>query len=673
MKKIDFHIHTKSTISDSYFEFDIDSLKKYIQVAKLDAIAITNHNLFDKTQYKAIVNAVDIVVFPGIEVNLENGHLLVVSNNEDIDDFESKCNLIQSKIINKEDSISYDEFTNIFGDLKQYLIIPHYQKNPEISQIVLNKLSDHIEVLEVGSIKKWSALIKDSTNKTPVIFSDVRIKRSMQPEEMPVKQTYIDIDDITIPKLKVLFRDKNKIRISSDNEIDSFQILHDGTNASNKLNIIFGKRSSGKTHTLEAIYNSNQNQKIKYIKQFELVNNSGKEKFKEIIEKEQQETFDSMLKEFKDIVDIMKNVTEYNYNDIDDFLTSLKEYAMNKEKEDIFSKCKLFAETRFSIKDNSNLSQTISALITIIENEEHKDIIQKFVDYSNLKRLLIELIDVFRICEKEKENKEIVNKLVEKIKEDLGKKSALNPPQDLDFGELADNQLKIKMFEKIANCISKEVEFRKDETYEFKVISTIDMVRKISDFNKKISFTSSLRDVLKERKNPYKYLLKLKEMGVDYKDIYKCFWKIEFKVVNKHGNELSGGEKAEYNLLAEIKDSYKYDILLIDEPESSFDNVFIKEYVINMIKDISEKTTVFLVTHNNTLGMLMSPDCIIYTEHVTENNENKFLVYTGKITSKELVTITGERVKNYDILLNTMEAGEDAYERRKTIYETVKD
>ncbi|MGQ1786903.1 MULTISPECIES: hypothetical protein [unclassified Saccharicrinis] len=46
MKKIDLHIHTVSTISDSYFEFDILKLKEYVQKLSLDCIAITNHNVF---------------------------------------------------------------------------------------------------------------------------------------------------------------------------------------------------------------------------------------------------------------------------------------------------------------------------------------------------------------------------------------------------------------------------------------------------------------------------------------------------------------------------------------------------------------------------------------------------------------------------------------------------
>ena len=48
MKKVDLHVHTIATEKDADFVFDIDKLQLYVQISKLDAIAITNHNTFDK-------------------------------------------------------------------------------------------------------------------------------------------------------------------------------------------------------------------------------------------------------------------------------------------------------------------------------------------------------------------------------------------------------------------------------------------------------------------------------------------------------------------------------------------------------------------------------------------------------------------------------------------------
>lgn len=62
MKKIDLHIHTVPSISDSTFEFSLEKLKEYVKQMKLDAIAITNHNLFDKTQFLSIQDNLPIPV-----------------------------------------------------------------------------------------------------------------------------------------------------------------------------------------------------------------------------------------------------------------------------------------------------------------------------------------------------------------------------------------------------------------------------------------------------------------------------------------------------------------------------------------------------------------------------------------------------------------------------------
>ncbi|MBE4118180.1 hypothetical protein HJ108_09340 [Vibrio parahaemolyticus] len=63
-----------------------------------------------------------------------------------------------------------------------------------------------------------------------------------------------------------------------------------------------------------------------------------------------------------------------------------------------------------------------------------------------------------------------------------------------------------------------------------------------------------------------------------------------------------------------LHDAKDYDILLIDEPESSFDNVFLFESVNKIIKDLSKQMPVVVVTHNNTVGASIEPDYILYTE-----------------------------------------------------------
>ncbi len=132
MKKIDLHIHTIATISDSAFNFCMDTLKKYVTEANLDAIAITNHDMFEAEQFRAINESLPIDVFPGIEINLDNGHILLISDGSNVEDFESRSNEVSRRISQNGDSITVGDLEDIYGNLHNYLIIPHYDKKPSI-------------------------------------------------------------------------------------------------------------------------------------------------------------------------------------------------------------------------------------------------------------------------------------------------------------------------------------------------------------------------------------------------------------------------------------------------------------------------------------------------------------------------------------------------------------
>ena len=98
MKKIDLHIHTKSSSQDREFSFSKEVLQRYVSEAELSCIAITNHNLFDKNQFSEIKSALEILVLPGIEVDVENdgkdnldvGVIVTLYNLDEDEEFESK-------------------------------------------------------------------------------------------------------------------------------------------------------------------------------------------------------------------------------------------------------------------------------------------------------------------------------------------------------------------------------------------------------------------------------------------------------------------------------------------------------------------------------------------------------------------------------------------------------
>lgn len=106
-KKIDFHIHTVSSIKDSDFSFSLDWLRKYVENTELDSIAITNHDLFDRDNFDIITQALtDVKVYPGIELTLDIGHVNIVFPTDCVDELSLFSDWLSQVHQTQTDSIS---------------------------------------------------------------------------------------------------------------------------------------------------------------------------------------------------------------------------------------------------------------------------------------------------------------------------------------------------------------------------------------------------------------------------------------------------------------------------------------------------------------------------------------------------------------------------------------
>ena len=213
MLKVDFHIHTISTAKDVEFEFDINDLNKYINEMQLDCIAITNHNIFDKKQFQTINGCVNAKVFPGLEVDIENSHLLIIGDVSDADDLEKSSSELEKFIIDANSSVTFEEFITIFPNYEKYLLIPHYKKHPRMHQSTIKKFNGLIKCGEVPNAKKFSIIIKEDESLVPVVFSDYRIGSK---EPMPSRYTYVNSINDGFSNIKLASRlTKYKIEVKT--------------------------------------------------------------------------------------------------------------------------------------------------------------------------------------------------------------------------------------------------------------------------------------------------------------------------------------------------------------------------------------------------------------------------------------------------------------------------
>lgn len=674
MKKIDLHIHTVSTVSDSDFTFSIDTLKEYIEKSKLDAIAITNHNVFNLSQFKIIQSAISIVAFPGIEIDLPSGHLLLISDGKDLDAFNDKCKNVSDNIQSNTDFITVEEVKSIFGDLSNYLLIPHYEKKPEVRNEDFTKLKNFFSAGEVDNVKKFVRTMKDEGKLCPVLFSDERMKEGL--EKFPLRQTYIGCGEITLNAIKSTFKDRTKVFLSENDGNKLFQVSNDGQYISTGLNVILGKRSSGKTYTLNQLEDSFS--RVKYVRQFDLVQKDDEtdvKSFKSEVQRKRGLFVDKYLESFRSMIDDISQIDLINdENKLSSYLESLLKSAEEVDRKDAFSKVKLFEEEEFTISSSRGLEKLIDSVIYIIDNEEYKSTIETHIEIDKLKSLATDLIKKLWVKKEKDRNKHYINSLVNDIKDNLKFRTSSTSIKSVDIFDTLLNKQRVKKFNTITKAMQEDGIIFDEPIQGFRVVAKKLPFEYVLEIKESISGQLSFKDAFAKYNNPFEYLQLLKDNDkLDSSYYYKAFVKIQYMILNKDGNEVSGGERSEFRLLQEIKDAQNYDLLLLDEPESSFDNKFLNSDVNSLIKSISKEMPVVIVTHNNTVGLSIKPDYILYTEKTYLDDKTIYKLFSGYPTDHELFCCKdGTKVKNYDILLDSLEAGYEAYQYRGGIYNDVK-
>ncbi len=91
-----------------------------------------------------------------------------------------------------------------------------------------------------------------------------------------------------------------------------------------------------------------------------------------------------------------------------------------------------------------------------------------------------------------------------------------------------------------------------------------------------------------------------------------------------------------------------------------------------MLKEISKTMPVVVVTHNSTVGASINADYIMYTSKEIEGDEIVYRRYSGYPSDKELCSVDGKTINNFQVTMNTLEAGEEAYVDRRGGYESIK-
>ncbi len=262
---------------------------------------------------------------------------------------------------------------------------------------------------------------------------------------------------------------------------------------------------------------------------------------------------------------------------------------------------------------------------------------------------------------------------MKEVKQSLKVRTAATQIEDVDLYAAAMDRKRVARFTEIIDLLKTSSVIYEESLQGFR----IEVRRRTFTGAGEIKLVSGTKlgfsDAFAKYQDAYGYLRELMQIeALPTADYYKLFVKIDYRILNKDGHEVSGGERSEFRLLQEIADAQNYDLLLIDEPESSFDNLFLKREVNQILKSISETMPVVVVTHNSTVGASVNADYVLYTAKELVNGEPTYCIYSGYPTDKTLVSVGGKEVSSHETLLNSLEAGTLTYEGRRQSYEALK-
>ena len=97
------------------------------------------------------------------------------------------------------------------------------------------------------------------------------------------------------------------------------------------------------------------------------------------------------------------------------------------------------------------------------------------------------------------------------------------------------------------------------------------------------------------------------------------------------------------------------DLLMIDQPEDDLDGQSIYEEVVKLIRELKPNQQFIFATHNANFPVLGDAELVVSCQY----NEDKITVEGASIDDKE----------SQKKIVNIMEGGREAFERRKIIYQ----
>ena len=675
-KKIDFHIHTIASIKDSDFTFSLDWLKKYVEATELDAIAITNHDLFDENNFREISEALpDIKIYPGIELALDIGHVNIVFPRDCIGELSSFSQWLSTVHQTNTDHITCEELCDNLSCWNQGIYIFELNKSKSVKEIP-DIFNDVTCVGGVSNQLRFNIAKNNPDSIAPCLFSDAHATEQDSDNRNDIvklqnKQTYLQIDSCEFEDIKRCLQDKSKISISKENLKDVVNI--DGINISSGLNLVVGKRGTGKTHFLNRIKESIEDEYYE-IKQFETAR---ADKYIEQQRKEQGLTAisswqEKYINEFSKIKSYIQD-TGTELNDIEKFLTDVKRFANEMARSQSSQKYSLFKETEFEL---SNIEYIRDALINIKKVIEKNEIWKLLSNAAQKKNNFIEvyseLRDIYLKHKRDNELRQKVNAIMGDIKATLTARTGISNIQECSINKVIHKYQLEKKIDDFLKRIIVETPMKNERLHGYQIQVNLVPYQTATQFQKEIGIKEAVHnDLIKiyRDKDFITFLKNLKQKNFyNEANFAEYLVRKEVKLLDSDGVPASGGQAVGFALMLRLNEAKNKPVILIDEPESSLDNAYIKTELNKELKNLAENSMVVVITHNSTLGALLEPDYLIVT---SKSDCGDYSIMSGEFSSSKIRDAEGIEEKSYNKFVEAMESGIDSYTKKGVVYENL--
>lgn len=673
MKRIDLHIHTKATRWELDYSFDFEQLLAHIEDWSLDVIAITNHNVFDLDQYKDIVSrlAEKCTVLPGVEASALGTHLILVGDPDIAPQLPEMCAKLEKNLATTSDSATLEQLEEAFPLLDEFIVIPHYEKAPAISAESFSLLGNRITACETSSLKKALRYAKLRPVAQPfVCFTDYRFGSESADGGRPAYKpcaTYVRTDSCSFSAIRRALND-GAVSLSQDGS-EALE-LYPGITSTEGVNLVLGKRSTGKTYTLERVRSLCDDDDVYYIKQGDLVEQSKEKEFYTNLDQKYVAARDKYMQLLSSLTSKAreKGADSVRRSKVAAYLRDLKKHAETKTENDAFSSAKLFNRVGIDDIDSTEEHELIKAIITILNATKYADALEEIVGRSNLIEFLKTVVSEARSLEVEKEAIKAANRATLAVQSKLNQSSVDPYPQPI-LPAIFNDEAFFRAFEALLKvCWHDSVVADDDGSHllKYKLVAERSKFTNANDVKRALHLQPSVSLDGITRRHARDYLNALLEIdGVT--DIADGLFDLQIGIRDERGSRPSGGQRTECVFLGRLAEAVGKDVVLIDEPESSFDNPFLDEHIASQIRRLSEDSTVFVTTHNQVLGFGLKPNKVFVTSY--DDDSKTYRLHSGDMGDESLASNMTDEIPTVETIIDILEAGRDSYGVRHDYYE----